>query len=35
MIAEDSIKNQDYESLQEFITNHKTRLQELKEITIK
>ena len=35
MIAEDSIKNQDYESLQEFITNHKTRLQELKQITVK
>lgn len=33
-IAEDSIKNRDYTSLQEFITAHKTRLQELKTITI-
>jgi len=32
MIAEDSIKNQDYSSLEDFITNHKSRLQELKEI---
>ena len=35
VIAEDSIKNQDYTSLQEFISNHKTRLQELKQITTK
>lgn len=35
VIAEDSIKDQDYNSLQEFITNQKTRLQELKQITVK
>jgi enolase len=35
VIAEDSIKDQDYNSLQEFISNYKTRLQELKQITIK
>ena len=35
VIAEDSIKDQDYNSLQEFISNHKTRLQELKQITVK
>ena len=34
-IAEDSIKNQDYTSLQEFISAHKARLQELKQITVK
>ena len=34
-IAEDSIKNQDYTSLKEFISSHKTRLQELKQVTIK
>lgn len=34
-IAEDSIKNQDYSTLQEFISAHKTRLQELKQVTIK
>ena len=34
-IAEDSIKNQDYDSLKEFISAYKTRLQELKQITIK
>ena len=35
VIAEDSIKDQDYNSLQEFISNHNTRLQELKQITVK
>ena len=35
VIAEDSIKDRDYNSLQEFISNHKTRLQELKQITVK
>ena len=35
VIAEDSIKDQDYNSLQGFISNHKTRLQELKQITVK
>jgi ribosomal protein S17E len=34
-IAEDSIKNQDYTSLQDFISAHKERLQELKQISIK
>ena len=35
IIAEDSIKDQDYNSLQKFISNQKTRLQELKQITVK
>jgi hypothetical protein len=35
VIAEDSIKNKDYDSLQEFISGHKVRLQELKQITTK
>jgi hypothetical protein len=35
IIAEDSVKNQDYTSLGEFISSHKTRLQELKQVTIK
>lgn len=35
VIAEDSIKDQDYNSLQEFISNHKAQLQELKQITVK
>lgn len=34
-IAEDSIKNRDYTSLNDFITTLKTRLEELKKITLK
>jgi hypothetical protein len=34
-IAKDSIKNQDYNSLQGFIEAQKNRLQELKEISLK
>lgn len=34
-IAEDSIKNRDYTSLNDFITTFKTRLEELKKITLK
>jgi len=34
-IAEDSIKNQDYDSIQDFIYEHKSRLYELKEISLK
>lgn len=34
-IAEDSIKNRDYESLQEFIAEHKLKLEKLKQIKIK
>lgn len=35
VIAEDSIKNQDYESVQDFVDEHKARLCELKEISLK
>ena len=34
-IAEDSIKNQDYESIQNFIDTHKARITELKELSLK
>ena len=34
-IAEDSIKNQDYDSIQDFVYEHKARLYELKEISLK
>jgi hypothetical protein len=34
-VAEDSIKNQDYTSLGDFISAHKSRLQELKQVTLK
>lgn len=33
-IAEDSIKNQDYTSLQDFISAYKKRLSELKQISL-
>ena len=35
MIAEDSIKNQDYTSLGGFVKSYKARIQELKQVTIK
>lgn len=35
IIAEDSIKNQDYTSIYDFIENQKARLYELKEISLK
>ena len=33
-IAEDSIKNQNYDTLKEFISAHKARIQELKQIKL-
>jgi len=35
IIAEDSVKDRDYTSLQEFIAANKARLKELKQVTIK
>lgn len=34
VIAEDSIKNQDYSSIESFINNHRNRIKELKQVKL-
>lgn len=34
VIAEDSIKNQDYDSIKSFVNSHKNRIEELKQVKL-